>query len=139
MAFKKVEHNFGDRKEISGFWSRLQGEAIIGKVESLVDTVNVKYPFYLIELTVDGGTVIHDDKTTQGKRGQLVGVMAGAALRPLEKLIGKIVRITSIGDKEITFKDEKGRRKPGIMKDFDIEVDEPESKQGNLVDDDIPF
>jgi hypothetical protein len=138
MAFKKIERSFGNNKEISGFWSRLQGEAIVGKVTTLVDTINVKYPFYLIELTEDCGTIIHGDQKVKGKTGMLVGVSAGCALRPLEKLIGQKVRITSTGDKEITFKDEKGRRKPGIMHDFDIEVDSPDSKLGPFTDD-TPF
>jgi hypothetical protein len=124
MSFKKIENKFSDSREISGFWTRKEGESITGKVTKLVDTVNVKYPFFLVELTESGATINHEDKEVPGIKGQLIAVMASAGLKPLNELVGQVVRVTATGSRAVTFKDERGRKKPGTMLTFDIEVDE---------------
>lgn len=129
MGFKKLTNDFGDTKEICGFWARIDGETLTGKVTKLVDTVNVKYPFYLVELSENGGTITHEDKEHTGTKGELVAIMASVALKPLGEHMGQLVRVAATGVKAVTFKDERGRKKPVNMRTFDIEVED---------DDDLP-
>jgi hypothetical protein len=125
MAFKKLVKTFSVNPEkISGFWTRKKGESITGKVTKLVDTVNVKYPFFLVELTESGCTINHEDHETPGIKGQLIGIMASAAIKPLIELTGHVVRITATGNRPVMFKDERGCKKASEMLTFDIEVDE---------------
>jgi len=125
MAFKKIENPNFNNEEIAGFWTRVEGEVIIGNVVKLVESLNVKWPFLLIKLTEDGGTIIHEEETTDAKSGMLIGILSSKALEPLSEMEGELVRITSNGEMPITVKDPTtGRKTPGKFRAYTIEVDE---------------
>jgi hypothetical protein len=149
MAFRKIGKQFSDEK-IAGFWTRQEGQAIEGTLVSFVDTVNVKYPFWLIRTSANGVEIVSQD-SNDGKPyfasfGSLVGLMDSAALKPLHEVkTGATVRIEAKGEKPCEYTDDRGRKVPGKLRLFDVYVDEeeppqaPEGTKPTGSDDDIPF
>ena len=98
MAFKTLPTKTFSDDQIAGFWTRKQGESITGLLSKRVpnDKGKEARPFYLVKLTVDGGTVASEEKETPGVKGDLIGVAESYALRELANHIGALIRLTAI-------------------------------------------
>jgi len=145
MAFRKVNKDFNS-KPIAGFWTRV-GE-ITGTLVKYVDSVNCAYPFFLIDVVTSTPASIEDGENYKDivvPAGSLLGVMDSAALKVLRdvKYEGKMVRITSKGMIDHTYKDERGRSVAGKLRLYDVEVDEGEDPVSQApkksANDDLPF
>ena len=123
--------------DITGFWSRGQGEVLIGRLIKHVanDSKGPKNarPFFIFELveTKDTGkikatlNVEDDDKPVKAGAGMFAGVAANWALTSvIDKVtdIGKVMKMTVTGEAE-----NPNGGKP--MKLIDVEVDEPTNEQ----------
>ena len=97
--WKKVEKRAQSDNEAIGFWTPKVGEEIQGKVKSLVETK--KYPFFVVQLTGDGGTFTSQDATSKGFTGNVVFLPHHTELQALEGLIDKEVRIKFDGREKL--------------------------------------